>query len=151
MTRSPEMKRWLDLPEINVAIFAFLLNLAWEFAQVPLFAGMAQEAHWRAIQVCARATVGDVVIALVAFWSVAAACRSRRWILAATRLQVVGFVAVGASITVVMEWLATQVLGRWAYAASMPTVPGLEVGVSPLLQWLLLPPAVVWFVRRQLT
>jgi hypothetical protein len=101
--------------------------------------------------VCARATAGDVVIALVAFWSVAGACRSRRWILAATRLQVVGFVAVGASITVVMEWLATQVLGRWAYAASMPTVPGLEVGVSPLLQWLLLPPAVVWFVRRQLT
>lgn len=34
------MKRWIDLPELNVAIFAFLLNLAWEFAQVPLFEGM---------------------------------------------------------------------------------------------------------------
>ena len=32
--------RFLDAPETNVAIFAFLLNLTWELAQVPLFAGM---------------------------------------------------------------------------------------------------------------
>jgi|SRR5882724_4735506 len=145
------MKRWLDSPEVNVAIFAFLLNFVWEFAQVPLFKGMPASAHWQAILVCARATVGDVLIALVAFWTVTAACRSRRWILRATRSQVAGFIAVGVSITIVLEWLATQVLQRWAYAESMPTVPGLAVGVSPLLQWLLLPPLVVWFVRRQLT
>lgn len=145
------MKRWLDLPEVNVGIFTFLLNLVWEFAQVPLFEGMPLATHWRAIQVCARATAGDVVIALVAFWAVAAAGRSRRWILGATGSQIGGFVVVGLAITVVMEWMATQVLGRWAYAPSMPTIPGLGVGVSPLLQWVILPPAVVWFVRRQLT
>jgi hypothetical protein len=92
-----------------------------------------------------------VVIALVAFWVVAAASRCRRWILGATGFQMAGYVAVGVSITVVMEWTATQVLGRWAYAPSMPTIPGLEVGVSPLLQWFLLPPVAVWLVRRQLT
>jgi hypothetical protein len=48
------MKRWLDLPEINVAIFAFLLNLAWEFAQVPLFAGMAQEGRTGEPSRCVR-------------------------------------------------------------------------------------------------
>lgn len=91
------------------------------------------------------------MIALIAFWAVAISCRSRRWILAATGRQLIGFVAVGVAITIGMEWLATQVLGRWAYAASMPVVPGLEVGLSPLLQWILLPPLVIWFVRRQLT
>jgi hypothetical protein len=30
--RRPAWKRWIDLPELNVAIFAFLLNLAWEKA-----------------------------------------------------------------------------------------------------------------------
>ena len=144
------MKRWLDLPELNVAMFTFLLNLVWEFAQVPLFEGMPLTAHWRAIQVCARATAGDVVIALIAFWAVAVAARSRRWIVEATGPQIAGFVAVGVAITVVMEWMAIRVLGRWAYAPSMPTIPGLEVGVSPLLQWLVLPPLVVWFVGRQI-
>lgn len=54
-------------------------------------------------------------------------------------------------ITIVMERLATQVLHRWAYAETMPLVPILGIGLSPLLQWLLLPPLVLWFVRQQLT
>lgn len=145
------MRKWLDLPEVNVGIFAFLLNFVWEFAQVPLFQGMAQAGHWRAIQVCARATLGDVSIALVAFWAVALTARSRDWILRPTTWQVTGLVVVGVLITVVMEWLAIHVLDRWAYAASMPVVPALQLGLSPLLQWVILPPLVVWFVRRQLT
>ena len=149
--RGPIARRLIDAPEFNVAIFAFLLNLPWEFAQVPLFAGMPSAGHWRAIQVCGRATLGDVVIALAAFWVVAASARARRWILAPTPRQVTGFVAVGVLITIVMEWLATQVVGRWAYAEAMPVVPVLGVGLSPLLQWIVLPLLVVWFVRRQLT
>lgn len=141
----------LDLPEVNVAIFAFLLNFVWEFAQGPLFEGMALAGHRQAIQVCARATAGDVGIALVAFWAVSWAWRSRRWILKPTALQLAGFVAVGLVITVVMEWLSTRVLDRWAYAEAMPIVPGLGVGLIPVLQWVFVPPVVAWFVRRQLT
>ena len=43
----------IDGPETNVAIFAFLLNLVWEFAQVPFFAGMPSADHWPR---CARGT-----------------------------------------------------------------------------------------------
>lgn len=57
----------------------------------------------------------------------------------------------GVTITVVFERLATGPLGSWAYAETMPVVPVLEVGVLPLLQWIVLPPLMVWFVRRQLT
>ncbi len=141
----------LEAPETNVAIFAFLLNLTWEFAQVPLFAGMSSAEHWRAILVCGRATLGDVCISLVAFWAVAACTRARSWVLRPAVRQVSGFVAVGVLITMVMEWLATQVLGRWSYGEAMPVIPLLEVGLSPLLQWIVLPPIVLWLVRRQLT
>lgn len=133
-----------------MAIFTFLLNFVWESAQVPLFAEMPLTPHWLSVQICARATVGDVAIALAAFSIVAAMARSRAWILAATPRQLTAFVAVGVVVTVVMEWLATHWLGRWTYAETMPIVPGLEVGLAPLLQWLVIPPLVVWFVRRQL-
>lgn len=53
--------RFLDAPETNVAIFAFLLNLTWELAQVPLFAGMPSAEHWQAILVCGRATLGGLL------------------------------------------------------------------------------------------
>ena len=144
------MQRFVDAPETNVAIFGFLLNLPWEFAQVPFFAGMPSARHWTAILVCGRATLGDVAIALAAFWTVAVVVGARRWVLAPTRGRVAAFVAVGVSITIVMERLATGPLERWAYAERMPIVPVVDIGLAPLLQWVVLPPLIVWFVRRQL-
>lgn len=142
--------RWWCAPEANVALFSFLLHLVWEFAQVPLFAGMPSADHWAAVRVCARATVGDAVIALLAFWGVAATARSRTWVLAPTRGQCLAFLGIGILITIAMERLATEVLGRWAYGAEMPIVPILRVGLSPLPQWVVVPPLVLWIVRRQL-
>lgn len=141
----------MGLPEINVAIFAFLLNYPWEFLQVPFFAEMATAPHWDAVRFCTRATFGDAGIALVAFWLVAVGARSRLWILRPTAGHIAGFAGVGIAITVGFEWLATEVWDRWAYSAAMPTLPLLGTGVLPLLQWTVLPPMIVWFVRRQLT
>ncbi len=142
-------RRLLDAPEVNVALFAFLLHLPWEFWQVPFFAGMAAAAHWSAVQVCTRAALGDALIALLAFLAVAAAARSRRWVVKPTWRTVCAYVAVGLVVTVAIERLSTA-WGRWAYGDAMPVVPVLGVGLLPLLQWLVLPPLTVWFVRRQL-
>lgn len=144
------MKRLVDLPEINVALFAFLLNLVWEFGQVPLYRDLPSLGHWASIKLCARATLGDAVIAVVAFWVVAAVVASRRWITAPSGLEVAGFVGIGLGISTALEWMAIHVQGRWAYAASMPIVPVVQIGLAPVLQWLILPPLVVWFVKRQL-
>ncbi len=146
---------WLaitSLPEFNVAVFALMLNYPWEFSQVPLFAGMADAPHWTAIQRCALATLGDIVIMLIAYWFVAVIARSRHWIAAPTAAHLTMFVAVGVTITVVIEQLALRGLWfeGWGYSSLMPVVPGLGVGLSPLLQWLVLPPLAAWFVRRQL-
>jgi hypothetical protein len=143
--------RVAELPELNVAFFSFLLNFVWEFFQVPFFRGMADAPHWQAAQVCIQATLGDAGISLVAFWAVALAARSRGWVLHPTAPQLLGFVAVGVGVTIPFEWLATEVLDRWTYADSMPTLPLLGTGLLPILQWIVLPPAVAWLVRRQLT
>ena len=58
---------------------------------MPLFAGMPSSAHWPAILDCGRATAGDVVITLVAFWTIAAATGSRTWILHPTCRQGLGY------------------------------------------------------------
>lgn len=148
--RSGGLGRLWDLPELNVAIFGFLLNFVWEMWQIPFYEDMPGKPHLLAVWQCTRATFGDVVIMLVAFWVVAAIIRSRRWIVAPNWRQVVGFVIVGVLITVGMEEISLQ-LDRWAYADLMPTLPLVGTGLLPLAQWILLPPLVVWFVRRQLT
>ncbi|MEO6227872.1 MAG: hypothetical protein ABIO61_08490 [Thermomonas sp.] len=139
------------IPELNVAIFSFLLNFVWEMWQIPFFAAAASDPHWVGVVACTGATSGDAAISLVAFWCVAAAARSRSWILDPGASQVGAFVAVGLVITIILEALATGPLQRWTYTSLMPTLPVLGTGILPLLQWILLPPLMIWFVRRQLT
>jgi hypothetical protein len=142
---------FLALPELNVVIFAFLLNFVWEFWQVPFFEGMSSAQHWSTTKFCSLASIGDAAIASVSFWTVAVVAHSRAWVLQPSAVHVAIFTMVGVVITVVAEWVAADMLGWWAYADRMPTVPLLGTGLLPLLQWMILPPLVVWFVQRQLT
>lgn len=139
-------------PEFNVVLFALLLNFPWEFLQVPLFDGMPQARHWDAVKACARAAVGDAAIALAAFGVVAFAERSRAWVMQPRWRSALTFTGFGVFVTAVIERLALSGLWveRWEYSSLMPVVPGLGVGLSPLMQWLLLPPLLLWLVRRQL-
>jgi hypothetical protein len=143
--------RWLNLPEWNIAIFSFLLNFVWEIQQMPFFQVPPEFSYLNLIRNCTLATVGDVGISLIAFWSVAALSKSRQWFRQPRCSQIVGFILVGIVITVVFEALATGALNRWQYAQLMPTLPLLGTGLLPLLQWLLLPPIILWFVKRQLS
>ena len=113
---------------------------------------MAAASHWEAVKTCSRAAAGDAVIALVAYWAVALVVRHRDWIVVPTASRVLGFTACGSVITIAIERLALGGLWvqDWAYSPLMPIVPGIGVGLSPLVQWLALPPLLIWLVRRQL-
>jgi hypothetical protein len=52
----------------------------------------------------------------------------------------------GAAYTVFSEWSNTSILGSWAYSGLMPTLKmaGIYIGLSPLLQWLVLPPLALY-------
>ena len=95
---------------------------------------------------------GVAVIMLFAYGVVSVVVRSRSWILAPKGWQLSLFVAIGVSITAGIEWLATRGywMASWNYLPTMPLVPGTDIGLVPLLQWIVLPLLTVWFVRRQL-
>ncbi len=56
--------------------------------------------------------------------------------------------SIGVGLTVVIELLAQHGgwLAAWSYSAAMPVIPGLGVGLVPVLQWIVLPPLVVALV-----
>ena len=139
-------------PEANVATFALLLNFPWEILQAPLYDGMASSSHATVTKACLQATLGDMVIMLMAHAAVAVGSRNRRWTVSASGGQLRLFVAFGLSITLLVESLAVRGywLSSWSYAPTMPVLPGTGIGLSPVLQWLILPPLTVWFARRQL-
>lgn len=139
-----------EAPELPVAFFSFLLHFVWEFVQVPAFAGMADMGHWEAIKLCLSATIGDVGFALAAFWVASLAARSRDWVLKPGRLPLGLFLAVGILLTIGFEYYYTNVSLRWSYSELMPLVPPFGTGLTPILQWLVIPPLVIWLARRHL-
>lgn len=140
----------VDLPELNVAFFSFVLHFVWEFLQVPAFAGMPELNHWQGIVVCTEATIGDVGMALTAFWGAVLVARSRYWFLRPSSLPLVVFIGIGVGLTVGLEYYHTEISNRWAYADVMPLVPPFGTGLSPLMQWIIVPLIVVFIVRRQI-
>lgn len=135
-------------PEWVFAFYALLLHFFWEMLQTPFFAGMAAMAHWPATLFCLQATLGDVAITLVACLSAAAAARDRGWFIAPGRVELLLYMSSGLALTLALELHAVHWGKRWAYSAAMPVVPGVGVGLVPIVQWLVVPLVVLFVVRR---
>ena len=131
------------LPGIAVA------NLAWEVAQLPLYALWTESSRGYMTYAVVHCTAGDVLIAgsaLLAAMSLAALPGFPRRGFA--RAAVVATL-LGIGYTVFSEWLNTAVRASWAYAPAMPIVPLLGVGLTPFLQWSVLPPLVLYAAFRR--
>lgn len=135
-------------PWAAIAGFALLLHFAWEMMQVPLYEGMATDEHWPAVLRCTQAAVGDVVIAMGAYAGAAMLARDRLWLRTPRAAPLLAYLIIGLLVTVVLEWLNVYQWARWSYSPGMVTVFG--VGLSPLLQWTLLPQLTLWLTRRHL-
>ena len=103
---------------------------------------------------CIFPSLGDGVIVLLTFTVGWAVLRRSDWF---DRPGLSGYALMlftGLVIAVVVEWVAVYFIDRWSYTASMPQLPGLGVGLSPVLQMLVLPPVIFkvtawWLGRRQ--
>jgi hypothetical protein len=132
---------------LGYAPFVFAAHLAWEIAQLPLYTIWAQATPGEIAFAVLHCTAGDLMIALNALFLALIATRAGE--LAEWRLPVVGAVAVaiGLVYTVASERVNVGLV-RWTYADAMPVVPVLDVGLSPLVQWIAVPLAAFWLLGR---
>lgn len=128
---------------IILAVYA--LHFVWEMGQGGLFAEMDRLPFWRATAWCAQAAGWDVVISAAAYGAAVLAARRLRWVEQRRWWPFAIYFAVGLTITVAIEKWAISV-GRWQYKEAMPTIAA--IGLSPLLQWIVIPAAIVFVVRR---
>lgn len=147
-TDSPAGAGWLTALR-SYLLFVIPANLVWEIAHLPLYTIWRESLERRAFAVF-HCTLGDaliatatLVMAVVFFgsraWSVGAS-QSRR-VAAATIVMAVGY-------TIYSEWLNVSARRGWAYSDLMPTLPWIGTGVSPVLQWIVLPAIGFAIARR---
>ena len=126
-----------------------ILNTGWEVAQLPLYTLWEKGSLPSIAYAVLHCTLGDVAIGTLAL--VFALIATRAGSVPSWSLRKVGLIAVIAAVgyTVFSEWLNTVARAGWESSALMPVMRflGLEIGLSPLLQWVVIPPLALWLAK----
>ena len=132
-------------------VVSVVLNYFWEIGQGFLFVGMDswENIWWH----CFVASLGDGLIVCAihaAGWSF---FRRADWFIDQRLKGYAVMLMTGLIIAVAIEWIAVHVLQRWTYTPDMPVLtalPGVNIGITPLLQMLILPPLIFYIVAQAL-
>ena len=119
-----------------LVIFA-ALNLIWELVQLPLYTiwmtGSASQITYAAL----HCTAGDVMIGIGA--TILSRILMNKFHGKSEWQFVICFILLSIAYTVFSEWLNVEILKSWAYASAMPRLPPLGTGLTPVLQWMIVP------------
>ena len=138
---------WLAALRAYLA-FSLGLNLLWEAMQLPLYT------IWTTGTIRAKAfavihcTFADVIIAALILVVALCVVGSDHWPQRRSREVFVLTVAVGLAYTIYSERLNTTVRQSWTYSPLMPVLPLIGTGLSPLLQWLVVPSVALTLATR---
>ncbi len=146
--------RWSDVLNRRLIVLfglAVVVNYPWERAQSGLYIlpGGADVGWW----MCAVASVADGLVVLLIFQIGKLVIGQPDWYLRPGARGYAVLLLSGAVVSAVIEWSTIHVGQWWTYSPRMPLVPGLNIGVAPLAQMLVLPPLIVtllaWWHRKE--
>ena len=125
----------------------FGLNLLWEIAHLPLYTIWNQSSSAALPFAVLHCTLGDVIITIIALLGSVLILGHSQWPRERYVTVAAATVAAGLAYTGYSEWLNVYVRKTWAYSDLMPKVMGL--GLSPLLQWLIIPTAAFAYLSQR--
>lgn len=142
-----DTRPWLPLRHYFAA--SALGHLTWESLQLPLYTIWSDGTAAQIAFAVAHCTLGDMLIA-TATLAPALLLFGRGWPgdSAAFRNVTLSTVLLGVSYTVFSEWLNVDVRESWAYSSWMPRLPPLGTGLSPVIQWVVVPTIASQWARR---
>ncbi len=134
---------WLGFVRRYLARSA-LLHLVWETLQLPLYTlwrtGTTREIAFAVL----HCTAGDIMIAALALVAALVLVGAADWPRSRGLQVTLVMLAIGIGYTIYSEWLNTVMRQGWAYTSAMPRLPWIGTGLSPLLQWVVVPLVAMW-------
>jgi len=130
-------------------LFSFLFFGIWEWMQSPFFTYISEDFN-KIVFFTIHCTFSDI---LILFSIVALLCIFKReiaWIFHPRKMDYILITSMGLFYTLLSEYINVQLLQRWRYTNLMPIVPGLRIGLTPILQWLLLPSIILLVTKDHL-
>lgn len=128
-------------------IASFFGHLIWEIGHLPLYTLWYEESLITKAFSILHCTFGDLLIAFFSLVISIVLLGKHKW--PNGRFRIVGSFTLifGLSYTIFSEWLNVSVRESWAYNDYMPLVPPFDTGLTPLLQWIVIPFLALFFAK----
>ncbi len=84
-------------------------------------------------------TLGDILIAGISLAAALWIFGGPDWPQTGFRTVAIAMIAIAVGYTVFSEWWNIEIRQTWAYRDIMPRLPVLGTGLSPILQWIVVP------------
>ena len=127
------------LPFVALAIgLAAIAHFLWEAMQLPLYTLWRTGTPGELAFALIHCTGGNVLITTMTLAAAVALARGFRWPPFGRRMVFTAIV-LGTAYTIFSEWLNVAIRGTWSYTMAMPVLPWLGTGLTPSLQWLIVP------------
>lgn len=143
------MKAVLNNPLLNFLFFSYVLNATWEWSQSPFFIDTVTDLNtivWYRI----HCSLGDTIILLAGYAVISLYHKGLNWIYHPKGRDYLILVLFGFFYTFFSEYINVYIKHNWSYSQHMPLVPLIHIGVIPLVQWIILPPIIVFITKRQI-
>lgn len=123
-------------------------NFIWEFAHMPLYTLWREGTDNEIVFAGIHCTGGDILIAASTFLAALLFLGNPQWPERGRKRVILATIFLGIGYTVFSEWLNIEVRKSWAYADIMPVLPVIGTGLSPLMQWIVVPALAFWWALR---
>jgi hypothetical protein len=133
-----------------VFLFGFLLNIWYELLHSVFYTHFTQPGYTylELVTMLVASAVADGFISLNLWFAVTVFRRGEwSWRLPWEWSNVLFVITLGLGMQIIGEVVALNT-GEWAYDAAMPLVPGLKIGLTPVLQMPLLILPIFWLAQR---
>ncbi len=127
---------------LMMTVISFILNEAWELLQMPLYEqSIYKIGH---IAFCTLGALADTIMVLLLYILFAFVYKNPFWI-EQKNWGKICIVMLAGAVGAVFSEKRHLLIGSWSYNQSMPIIPFMNVGLSPVLQFLLLP-IIIYFL-----
>lgn len=141
LLRKTTQKKIFKRYVLTIILAAFLLNAVWEILQIPLYVEGVYT--WSHILFCLLASVADAIMVLLIYFGFGMIYKNALWIQNLNTSRI-AFLVLAGGIGAILAETRHLSIGTWSYAESMPIIPIVNVGLSPVLQFMILPLLIYW-------
>ena len=133
---------------LYIVFFAFIVNLAWEVPHSLLYKTTTEMSVSEYVPRILQASAGDIVMILIIFAIISLYNNSVKWSILQKK-NIILSILLGIIVSVTFEIYALNT-NKFAYLPSMPLIPLLNVGITPVLQ-MIVAPLIVFFLAEKIS